>query len=202
MGGAIPIDEGYLLAVTFSRYQYSDIFSSQYFSLESSKRIGLTEGRDAVVGIRSRYIEENFGDHYLPLKEITADLGITFSLSSEFHIGTSITHLLSLYRNQDVIVEYPSLWLGMSYCHAHIITLYAAAEGSTDHNYSPHDVALHLGVEYLLDPRIVLRVGTETASSSISGGVGIRLHSLTADFAATDHPDLGMTLSFGIGYSL
>ena len=88
-------------------------------------------------------------------------------------------------------------WLGLSYRATSDLTLDAALESSPE-----YDAAFHAGAEYAIDPHLFVRAGTDTGTGEISGGIGVREWNFTADFAAIRHPDLGTSISFGIGFAL
>ncbi len=208
--GDIPFESHWLAGASFSRYQYTDAFSWQSFGIQASKTFDVGTKNDttqqpmrhAVAGIRLRYSQETFGDassvaSYLPLDDIGVDLGASFDLFPQLTFAAAVTHLVSLYNNQDISSEDRVAWLGLSYRPTTDLTLDATLETSPENN-----PAFHAGAEYAIDQHLFVRAGADTQTGEISGGIGVHSNNFTADFAAIRHPDLGTSISFGIGFEL
>jgi hypothetical protein len=197
----MPIDGSWIAAASLSRYQYTDVFAYQSFGMQASRTFNVSGSGDtarrAVAGIRIRYAQETWGTEYLPLEDIGVDLGVSFDLFPKLALAAAVTHLLSLYNNQDLPMEDRVAWLGLSYRATTDLTLDAALE--SDPGY---DAAFHAGAEYAIDSHLFVRAGADTGTGEISGGVGVASGNFTADFAAVRHPDLGTSISFGIGFAL
>ncbi len=200
-GADMPVNGNILAGASLSRYQYADAFVYQSFGIQASKTFQVSgtgdSGRRAIAGIRIRYSEETFGTEYQPLNDIGVDLGASFDLFPKLTLAVAVTHLLSLVNNQGTSMEDRVGWLGLSYRATSDLTLDAALESSPE-----YDAAFHAGAEYAIDPHLFVRAGTDTGTGEISGGLGIREWNFTADFAAIRHPDLGTSVSFGIGFAL
>jgi hypothetical protein len=201
VAGDIPLDSLWLTGASFSRYQWSDSYSWQFFGVQASRVFNVSgagdSGRHAVAGIRLRYAQENFGTDYLPLSDIGVDLGASLDLFPRLTLAAAVTHLVSLYNSYGDSVEDREAWLGLSYRPTNDLTIDAAFESSEDE--SP---AFLGGVEYALDSHIYVRAGTDTGNREISAGIGVIADSFSADFAAIRHPDLGTSISIAIGFAL
>ena len=205
--GDIPLDPLWLAGVSLSRYQWTDAYSWQTFSIQASRTFAVggtnvndgdsSTRRHAVAGIRIRYSQETFGSEYLPLDDIGVDLGVSFDLFPNLTLAAAVTHLVSLYNNYGDSVEDRVGWFGLSYRATNDLTLDAAFESSAEYN-----AAFHVGAEYDIDSHLFVRAGGDTGTGEISGGIGVATGNFTADFAAVRHPDLGTSVSFGIGFAL
>lgn len=195
--GLWAVDSLNAVGVGCSQFVYQDIYSSDAIGILYSRSFLVSTGRAATAGLRLHYRAMNFGEHYLPLTELSMDAGVTFDLAPRVRAAAAVTHLASLYTNQDAGGAGRTAYLGLSYRPIDELTVDAAAE-------SPQGDAtsVHAGIEYMLDPHIIVRAGTETAVGLISGGVGLRYSAMQLDFAVEHHPDLGSSLCFGIAYAL
>jgi hypothetical protein len=194
-----PLSNSATAGASFTDYQSSNIFSWESFGLQASKTFqvgGDSSNRKAVAGVRLRYAQESFSPIYLPAEDFTADLGAEFDIASQLTLGAAVTHLIGSI-NEDVLIESRTGWIGLSYRPVPEAEANAAIESSE--NSHPDFL---FGVEYALDEYILLRVGTDTPIGIISGGIGVRTDILTIDFAVARHPDLGTSISFGIGLAL
>jgi hypothetical protein len=193
--GIYAVDDLNMIGASFNRYQYQNVYSSDALAAQYSRSFIVDGSRKASGGLRIRFTEQSFGEHYLPLTELSMDLGTTFDLLPQLSLGVAVTHVASLYQNQGIESEIRTEYFGLSYRPSSEFTIDAAMESSAES--SP---ALHAAVEYALDRHVVVRAGTETGTSTIAGGIGIRYGATRLDFAIVRHPDLGSSLSFGIGY--
>ena len=204
VAGDVPLDSLWLAGASFSRYQWTDSYSWQFFGVQASRVFNVSgagdSGRHAVAGIRLRYSQETFGTEYLPLTDIGVDLGASLDLFPRLTLAAAVTHLVSLYSNYGSYgdsVEDRVAWLGISYRPTSDLMIDVAFESSE--NESP---AFHGGAEYAIDPHIFVRAGADTGTGEISGGIGVIADNFSADFAAIRHPDLGTSISIGIGFAL
>ncbi len=197
----MPVDGNMLAGVSLSRYQYTDVFAYQSFGMQASKTFQVggsgDTGRRAIVGFRIRYSQETFGTEYLPLDDIGVDLGASFDIFPKLTLAAAVTHLVGIYNNQGIPIEDRIGWLGLSYRATTDLTIDAALE--SDPGY---DAAFHAGAEYAIDRHLFIRAGVDTQTGEISGGIGVVSGNFTADFAAIRHPDLGTSISFGVGFAL
>jgi hypothetical protein len=194
-----PLSNSATAGASFTDYQSANIFSWESFGLQASKTFHVgddSSNRKAVAGVRLRYAQENFSPLYLPAEDFTADFGAKFDIVSQLTLGAAVTHLFNSV-NEDVLIESRTGWLGLTYRPVSEAEANVALESSE--NAHPD---FHFGVEYALDEYVLIRVGAETANGIISGGIGVRTDILTIDFAAARHPDLGTSISFGIGLAL
>jgi hypothetical protein len=200
-GADMPVNGNILAGASLSRYEYADAFAYQSFGLQASKTFQVSGAGDtsrrAIAGIRIRYSEETFGTEYAPLDDLGVDLGASFDLFPKLTLAVAVTHLLSLLNNQRIPIEDRVGWLGISYRATSDLILDAALESSP-----AYDAAFHAGAEYAIDPHLFVRAGTDTGTGEISAGLGVHEWNFTADFAAIRHPDLGTSVSFGIGFAL
>lgn len=201
--GDYPLSNGAIAGASFSAYQTADIYSFESFGLQASKTFDIgadadtSSKRKAVAGVRLRYSQETSNPIYLPFEDFTADLGAEFDIAPQLTLGAVVTHLFGI-ENQDIPIESRAGWLGLAYRPVTEAEANIAIESSAGSSQA----VLHAGVEYWLDEYVAIRVGTETVTGIISGGIGVRTDNLTADFAAARHPDLGTSISFGIGLGL
>ena len=197
----MPLNGNWLAAASLSRYQYGDVFAYQSFGIQVSRTFNVSGSGDttrrAVAGIRIRYAQETLGTEYLPLDDIGVDLGISFDLFPKLTLAAAVTHLVGLYNNQGIASENRVGWLGLSYRATSDLTLDAALESAP-----AYTAAFHAGAEYTIDSHLFVRAGANSGIGEISGGVGVVSGNFTADFAAVRHPDLGTSISFGIGLAL
>jgi hypothetical protein len=194
-----PLSNSATAGASFTDYQSTNIFSWESFGLQASKTFAVgndSSNRKAVAGVRLRYAQENFSPYYLPAQAFTADLGAQFDIASQLTLGAAVTHLFNSV-NEDVLIESRTAWLGLTYRPVPEAEANAAIESSEDTHPD-----FHFGVEYSLDEYVFIRAGAEAATGIISGGIGVRADNLTADFAIAYHPNLGSSLSFGIGLAL
>ncbi|MEW6653585.1 MAG: hypothetical protein AB1394_08970 [Bacteroidota bacterium] len=61
-----------------------------------------------------------------------------------------------------------------------------------------YDTSLRLGAEYSMLDFIKLRFGAHNEPNVFSGGFGVNYQFLQVDYAASSHPDLGLTHQFGL----
>ncbi|MDP4198823.1 MAG: hypothetical protein Q8922_02515 [Bacteroidota bacterium] len=193
------------IAADFSRFQYQDVFARQQVGLTLShmfpigaRDTGTSENesraaRRASAGLRLRYSDLSFGQNYLPISELSADAGATFDITPDLRGAAVVSHLVSLYKNQDVETQPRTGYLALTYHSSEELTLHVAVkspEGET--------TSVLAGIEYLLNRYLTFRIGTETATGVIGGGIGLHYSSMQFDFAIMRHPDLGSTFGFGI----
>ncbi len=204
VSGDVPLDAGMTLGAAFSSFNNGNLFSWESYGAQLSKTFFVSgtgnQARYASAGIRLRYVQQNSpvaDATYIPFDDLTADLGATFDLFSELTAGVAVTHLLSLSYNQDVPIEYPDTWAGLTYRPLGDLTLHAALESPTG---TP--AVMHFGVRYAFDSHLFIRAGTITGIGDISAGIGVQTGSLIADFSAVRHPTLGTSTSFGIAFLL
>lgn len=194
----------------FSLYQASSIFSWESFGLQTSRTFLLgsdSNRRRAVAGIRFRYNVQQFGTNsqgiaFLPINDITFDLGATFDIISQLTLAVAGSHLATISNNQNFPIEFPTAYIGLSYRATNDFTVDAAFEASNESH-----PGFHAGAEYGVDENIFVRAGDDMQTGSettneITAGVGILAQSFRADFAATHHSDLGTALAFDIELAL
>jgi len=201
VAGDAPVDTNLTLGATFTRYASSNIFSWESIAAQVSKTFPVarsTSGeRDAVVGVRVRYGDESFGAEYLPLDEMTVDLGAEFDLLPQVTAAAAVTHLLTLYNNQGIPMEAMDGWFGFSYRPLPEASIDAALELPEGAH-----AAVHGGIEYAFDAQLFIRVGTNTSTGEFSGGFGVVTGSFLADFSAVRNPQEGTSVAFAIGFNL
>ena len=209
VNGDFSTDAGLLFGASFVRNEFPDIgYSWESFGIQAAKTFHVSDtganARFASVGVRARYAEEVFGvnEPYLPLDEMTADLGATFDLFPQLAAGVTVTHLVTIYNSQDSPMEPLSALFGLSWRPLDELTVDGAV-APTDSTSSMY----HFGVQYAFDQYLFLRVGTvsgfgRNSGAQISGGFGILSGTFIADFSAIRDPILGTTVTFGIGFLL
>jgi len=195
--GEYPMDKTQLLGGSVLHSGYADLYSFTDIAGLYSKTVEVSESRKASVGLRIRFSEERFGDHYLPLQDLSVDVGATFDIGKTITAGAAVTHLASLYRNQDLPSEERTGWLGFAYRPIREVAIHAALELPRSKS-----AMVHAGIEYFLEQYLALRIGVIPDLSEYSGGIGVHTGAVALDFAVVHHPDLGSTLAFGLSYSL
>jgi len=205
-----PIDSQNSIGVSYDKFAYGSIYSSESFAAQYSRSFGNERTNDAdsiersnahnkdalaVAGVRLRYSSDTYGDgqYYYPLDEISVDVGAVLRLARQLSLGVAIDDLATLYRSQDIGADVRSAALGLTYRPIGELSLHAAIQSATGY---PLDVLG--GIEYDLEPSITLRVGLESLTGNFSGGVGLHYDAFLIDFSVMHHPFLGDELSFGV----
>jgi hypothetical protein len=67
---------------------------------------------------------------------------------------------------------------------------------------SHYPFELCIGMEYVLEHLVTVRLGAVNEPSSISAGIGVHLSTLRVDYAYKVHPDLGGTHCFSLSFPL
>lgn len=62
-------------------------------------------------------------------------------------------------------------------------------------------IALHCGAEYLLDERLALRAGFNSAGQRFAAGFALQLQALDIEYSVTTHPWLGLSHQCGLSWS-
>ena len=195
--GEYQLSSQQMLGASFGHTSYSNIYSSDALSLQYSETFSIDSERRAVAGVRLHYDEENFDGPYLPFEDLSLDAGLSVSLAKTLQLGAAVTHLISLFHNQDRSIDTLTSWFGLSYEPIPEATLHAAVESREGES-----VGLRFGAEYIVERYLKLRFGVATATSEYTGGIGITSGELALDFSLLHHPELGSTLAFGISYAL
>lgn len=194
---ALQVDSVWVAAVEFGKLTYQDVIGTTRAGLLASRRFSAPLMKQAVAGVRLRYQSTSFGDRYLPINEMTADVGVAVVLSDEWQAGFAATDLLTLYQNQRVAETAPEFSFGAAFEPVASLTLLPAFVWRPQDDFS-----VRCGVEYVLVDAVTLRVGAETSIGLVTGGIGLHLSDLNLDFAFERHPDLGSSVDFGITYGL
>ncbi|HWF43825.1 MAG TPA: hypothetical protein VG537_04205 [Candidatus Kapabacteria bacterium] len=220
-----PIDEQNSIGVSYDKFQYGSIYSSESFAAQYSRAFGnertndarSTNGTDsiehsettptlkgasahnndalAVAGVRLRYSSDTYGDGQYYYPLDE----ISVDVGAVLRLATQLSLGVAI---DDLATLYRSQDIGTD--------VRSAALGLT---YRPiGELALHAaiesmtgspldvlgGIEYDLEPSITLRVGIESLTDNFSGGVGLHYDAFLIDFSVVRHPILGDELSFGV----
>ena len=191
------VDTRNVLGVSFDKFQYQSFYSNEDIAMQYSRSFGSDTDRKAAAGVRLRYSNTSFGQYYLPIGEISMDLGAVLQLASRLMLGVAVVDLTSLYHSQDIGTDVRSAYLGLTYRPLSDLALHAAVESSTGS-------ALNVlgGIEYDLERSIALRIGIESLTGNLSGGVGLHYNAFLIDFSLIRHPVLGDEWSFGLSTDL
>jgi hypothetical protein len=191
------VDKRDVIGASFDRFQYQSIYSNEDIAAQYSRSFGSDSVRTATVGARLRYSNTTYGLYYLPVGEITMDVGAVLQLASPLTLGITVIDLTSLYHSQNLGMDTLSAFLGLTYRPLAELALHAALESTTG---SPLD--LHGGIEYDLEQSITLRIGIESLTGDLSGGVGLRYNGFLIDVSLVRNPLLGDEFSFGLSTDL
>jgi hypothetical protein len=191
------MNSGQRLGASVYRSSYADIYSDEEFGALYAKTFAISDSAHATAGVQLRFSDESFGVHYLPLQDLSLDMGATFDVAANFTLGAAVTHLVSLYQNQGIASDTRTTWFGVHYRPIRELSLLGAVEYQ-----QVNGARIHAGAEYFLDRYLTLRVGVIPSTSEFCGGIGVTSGRFQLDVAFTHHPDLGSTICFGIGYEL
>ncbi len=173
----------------------------QYFgnSGYSEKKVGLAYGRKLTeslsLGAQIDYLQTTIPE-YANNNAFSFELGLHSSVTSNFRVAAHVSHPIQIKLSETE--NLPTLLkVGCAYLPSKNITLNAEVEKDIDRK-----LALKTGFEYGFSELLFVRAGVRTEPVQLSFGVGVKTKGgLTADFAASYHPILGITPSVGIVYS-
>ncbi|HEY3875882.1 MAG TPA: hypothetical protein VGM92_10420, partial [Candidatus Kapabacteria bacterium] len=139
ISGDIPVTTDWDAGAEFSLYQWNSTASYESLGAQLSKSftIGGSDSavRRAVAGIRLRYSELSYGVSngisYLPINDLSFDLGASFDLAQELTLAVAGAHIATISNNQDLAFEFPTALLGFSYRATSDFTVDGAFESSS-----------------------------------------------------------------------
>jgi len=162
---------------------------SLYNQMQLSLAYGLQVSDKIDVGVQFNYHSVNQGNGYGKASSINASAGAIFHLTEKIHAGINIYNPGGSKWSKAADEKIPAQYtFGLGYEVSD--KLFISGELVKEENLP---TSINAGLQYRFVKQFFARAGVSTATNNLYAGIGLNLLKFRIDFAASFHPQLGVS---------
>lgn len=148
------------------------------------------------IGIKITYHQLYLGENHGSTGSIYPDIAMNYRFSDKIELGLLLNNLTLSKVNSSWEQYWPiNFNTGLKYTLNYKVTMFLETSLLVGQN-----IRFKYGIEYLAHPLIALRIGVNSYPSSFSIGFGLKLKSISLDFASSYNSIMGFSPAISIRY--